>query len=160
MDRRHGKRGAPTRNIRLESWRENFSSVFTSTKKKDYSFPECSTSPTVRSKYGFKTEGWKKKNWIETVCNITPRTLCFRSSNLEKSLKARWLISSSLMHIPAPKDCCETRCDLHSFDRLFHRYKHKCIFSVYSLFAFLNVKLQLWLCYYSDLYHPPFYSPK
>jgi len=29
---------------------------FFSVKKKGYSFPGCSTSPTVRSKYGFKTE--------------------------------------------------------------------------------------------------------
>lgn len=41
VDRRHGKRDVLTPNIKSESWKENFSSVFTLTKKKGYSSPEC-----------------------------------------------------------------------------------------------------------------------
>lgn len=69
-----GRSGVHIRSSRFESWSGNSSSTFTSTRRNGCSSPECSTSPTARSKFGSRTGEWKRRSWAEIACSTSPET--------------------------------------------------------------------------------------
>lgn len=77
-------RGRARRDVRIPSIRsgnsrENSSSAFTSTKRSVYNSRGCSIYQIARSKSGFRTGGWKRRNWTETVYSTTPQTPCYKN---------------------------------------------------------------------------------
>lgn len=78
--RGRARRDVHTPNIRSGNWKESSSSVFTSTKRSVCSFRGCSTWQIARSRFGSKTEGWRRRNWTETVYSTTPRTPCYKKN--------------------------------------------------------------------------------
>lgn len=78
------RRGVLTPSFKSASWSENSSLMFTSTRKKGCSCPECSTWPTARSKFGSRIGEWKRRSWAGIVCSISPGTLyCKQVSRAE-----------------------------------------------------------------------------
>lgn len=76
MDREPARRDALIPNIRSENLSENSFSACTLTRRSGCSCLGCSTSPTAKSRSGFRTAAWRRRSWTETGCNIIHPTLC------------------------------------------------------------------------------------
>lgn len=77
--RGRARRDAHIRSIRSGSWRGSSFSAFTSTKRSVCSSHGCSIWQIARSKSGFRTGGWRRRNWTETVYSTSPQTPCFKN---------------------------------------------------------------------------------
>lgn len=80
-DRGPARKGAHIPNIRSENLKENSFSVCTLTRRNACNYLGCLTSPTDKWRSGFRTVGWRRRNWIEIDYNTTRQTLSFRGEN-------------------------------------------------------------------------------
>lgn len=81
MDRGPARKGALIPNIRSENLKENSFSVYTLTRRNACNCLGCSTSPTDKWRFGFKTVAWRRRNWTEIDYNIIRLTPYFRGQN-------------------------------------------------------------------------------
>lgn len=79
--RGRARRDVHTQSIRSGSWRGSSFSAFTSTKRSVCSSHGCSIWQIARWKSGFRTGGWRRRNWTETVYSTSLQTPSYKKLN-------------------------------------------------------------------------------